>query len=175
MTDPVSVEALVNLREARARATVLQNYMTGNFQKALLDLLDAADAAAEALETAEKERTRGLLAHQNLERVLFARIEQVEALAKRREEERDEIADELAHAYWYSCGCLAGGVGHAPGSDECPARSLLNAEKTGDTPKPSEDAPREAKRCGYHDVVCVSAKPCPTHGDGKPRSGGRHG
>ena len=30
--------------------------------------------------------------------------------------------------------------------------------------------------CGYHDVVCVSTmKPCRIHGDGKPRSGGRHG
>jgi len=31
----------------------------------------------------------------------------------------EELEDELAHAYWDSCGCLAGGMGHAKGSAEC--------------------------------------------------------
>ncbi len=172
MTDPVSVEALVKQLRGWAKSP--------NVNPIPLLL-----AAADALETAEKKRDEAWLTAQGYaEQADYeqGRAEQAEALAKRREEERDvNIAEAdrqaalaarlngentafrdalrrlLDHHDRYENDCLACRMGKVRPYGEyvapAAARSLLNAEK-------SEAKPRFDPEVD---------DPCDFTNDGKPR------
>jgi hypothetical protein len=61
---------------------------------------------------------------------LGARVAAHEVIAELEAAERDleEAECELAHAYWDSCGCLAGGMGHRSGTAGYPCSAKRQSD-----------------------------------------------